>query len=87
MDEKEKVTNEAKKDNEKPKSKNAVVLLIVLGIALLAVLGLIILQQVKKNKSEIGGQDNTELNIEDKEQNVQNNTGVNVYQEKIEDKQ
>lgn len=84
MDEKEKVTNEVKKE-EKVKSKNAVILLIVLGMALLVVVGVVILQQVKMNETEIGAQDNTELNVEDKEQNVQNDTKVNVYQEKVED--
>ncbi len=84
MDEKEKVTNEAKKDNEKVKSKNAVVLLIVLAVALIAIITLVILQ-VKAHKPEIGGQDNTKLNVEDKEQNVNDDEEVNVYQEKLED--
>ncbi len=83
MDEKEKVTNEVKKE-EKVKSKNAVVLLIVLVIALIAITTLVILQ-VKAHKHEIGEQDNTELNIENKEQNVNNDEKVNVYQEKPED--
>lgn len=86
MDEKEKVTNEVKKDNQKVKSKNAVVLLIVLGIALIAIITLVILQ-VKTHKTEIVGQDNTDLNVENKEQNVNDDEKVNVYQEKIADEE
>ena len=83
MDEKEKVTNELKKE-EKVNSKNAVVLLTVLGIALIAIITLVILQ-VKAHKPEIGAQDNTKLNVEAKEQNVNDDEEVNVYQEKLED--
>lgn len=83
MDEKEKVTNEVKKE-EKVKSKNAVVLLIVLAVALIAIITLVIFQ-MNMNKTEIGAQGNTEINVEDKEQNVNNDTKINIYQEKVED--
>lgn len=71
MDKSGQVTYEVKKEREK--TKNAVALLVILGIGLLVVIGLVLMLQAKLEKNYAALSNNTNMNKNESTQNLQDN--------------